>query len=127
MHKLISGLLVGLVFLSGQSSADKPQRETATLVDVRIAPPCYGLDCPPLPMPFDVYLCFQVKDTYYAAMYRPWGFPWAPPRKGLIALRGQSVEVTVTDKRIGVVAPLSVNLKRVHNYGLFGLASCNQA
>jgi hypothetical protein len=127
MHKLISGLLVSLVLLSGQSPADKPPNETALLVEARVVPRCNGLDCPPLPVPFDAYLCFQVKDTYYTGTYSPWGFPWAPPGKRLLALQQKSVEIAVTNERIRVVAPFKVSLKKLHNYGQFRLASCNQA
>lgn len=127
MHELISGLLLSLVLLSGQSPADKPQKQAAILVEAQIAPRCYGLDCPPLPVPFDAYLCFQVKDIYYIGTYSPWGFPWAPPGKKLLALQGQSVEIVVTDERIKIVAPFNKSLKRLHHYRQFRLASCNQA
>jgi hypothetical protein len=126
MHKLISGLLLSFVLLLGQSSRDKPQKETAILVEALVIPRCYGLDCPPLPVPFDAYLCFQMKDTYYTGKYSPWGFPWAPPGKRLLALRGQSVEIVVTDERIKIVAPLNINLNRILDYRLFKSASCNQ-
>jgi hypothetical protein len=126
MRKLLAGLLLSIVILPGQSSRDKPQKETAILVEARIIPRCYGLDCPPFPVPFDASVCFQVKDTYYAGKYSPWGFPWSPPGKRLVALDHQSVEIVVTDERIRIVAPLKESLNRIHDYRLFKLASCNQ-
>jgi hypothetical protein len=127
VRKLISGLLLSAVLLPGQFSGDKPERERAILIEAQIVPRCYGLDCPLLPVPFDGYLCFQVKDTYYTGRYVPWGFPWAPPGERLVALERQSVEVVVTDERIRLVAPLKVTLRRTRDYRLFKLASCNKA
>ena len=127
MRKLIPGLLLKFVLLTGQSSADKPKKEAAILVEVHIVPRCTGLDCPPLPVPSDAYLCFQVKDTFYTGTYSPWGFPWAPPGKRLVALERQSVEIVVTDEHLRIALPLSVSLKRTHDIPFFSLASCKQA
>lgn len=126
MQKMISGLLVSLVLLSGPSPTNEPQKQAAILVEARIVPRCNGLDCPPLPVPFDAYLCFQVKDIFYTGTYSPWGFPWAPPGKRLLASQGRSVEIVVTNERIRVVTPFKVSLKRLQDYPQFRFASCNQ-
>jgi hypothetical protein len=123
--KLICGLLVGIFALAGQTSSSKPQKQAAVVVEVKIPPPCNGLDCPPLPVPFDAYLCFQTGDSYYSGTYRLWGFPWSQPGKKLLALRGQSVEIVVREKHIGVGEPLNVGLKRIRDSGIFSSASCN--
>jgi hypothetical protein len=128
MHKRISGLVVSLMLLTGSPSAPKSQQKTATLVEANALPGCAGLDCPPWPMPIDVDVCIDRDGNYYTGIYRPWGVPWAKAGKRLLELRGQSVEVIVTDNDIRVVAPkVNARLQRMHNYRVFRLASCNVA
>jgi hypothetical protein len=128
MHKRISGLVVSLMLLTGSPSAPKSQQKTATLVEANALPGCAGLDCPPWPMPIDVDVCIDMDGNYYTGIYRPWGVPWAKAGKRLLELRGQSVEVIVTDNDIRVVAPkVNARLQRMHNYRVFRLDSCNVA
>lgn len=119
---------IALEFRSSERTIppDKPQNQSAILVEAQIVPRCYGLHCPPLPVPFDADLCFQVKDIYYIGTYSPWGFPWAPPGKKLLASQRHSVEIVVKDEPIKVVAPCSASLKKLHHYGQFRSVSCNQ-
>lgn len=129
MQKLISASFLGLILLSAHPSPDKPQKLTATLVEIRIHPPCAGLDCPPPPLPstFGASLCFQVNDAYYVGSYVAWQFPWTDPEKKLGPLRGQPIEIVLTNKHIHIVAPVSLRLRRIHNDQVFTSNSCNQA
>jgi hypothetical protein len=127
MPKLISGILVGIFILGGQIGSSKPPKQAANVVEVKIPSPCNGLDCPPppLPVPYDAYICFQIGDSYYGGTYRLWVFPWSPPEKKWLALRGQSVEIVLSEKHISVGEPLNVSLRRIRNFGIFSSASCN--
>jgi hypothetical protein len=52
--------------------------------------------------------------------------PWATKDKTLLALKGKTVEIVVTDKYIIVVAPrINLGLKRVHDDPVFRLDSCS--
>jgi hypothetical protein len=108
---------MSLLLLNPSLPKDDPRTQAATLADVKIVPRCYGLDCapPPFPILFDVYLCFQMGDAYYVGTYSPWGFPWAPPGKKLLVLKGKIVEIVLDKNRIRMKAPLNLNLKRIHN------------
>jgi hypothetical protein len=108
------------------STTSKSQK--AILVEVHSRPRCYGLDCPPFPVSPELDFCFQVADKYYAAEPRAWGVPWSTEGKRLLALQGQSVEIVVTEKEIGVVIPQgTVRLRLVHNNNAFNLDACNHA
>jgi hypothetical protein len=126
MQRLVPLLVVILLFLSGVSADPGPPQKTPTLVEVRGLPHCAGLDCPPWPTPISVDVCLRVDDAYYTGMYRPWGAPWAASGKKLLVLKGQSVEVVVTDADIRVIAP-RMRLQRMHNYRVFTSSSCNNA
>ena len=79
-------------------------------------------------MPIDVDVCIEMGGNYYTGMYRPWGVPWAKAGKRLLELKGQSIEVIVTDSDIRAVAPkINARLKRMHDYRVFRLDSCNAA
>jgi hypothetical protein len=128
MHKRIPALVVSLTLLIGSPSAPKSQRKTGTLVEANALPGCAGLDCPPWPTPTDVDVCIEMEGSYYTGMYRPWGVPWATAGKRLLQLKGQHVEVIVTDGEIRVVGPkINARLQRMHNYRVFRLDSCNAA
>jgi hypothetical protein len=128
MRKRVPGLVVSFILLAVSPSAPKLPQKTATLVEANALPGCAGLDCPPWPMPIDVDVCIEMDGNYYTGMYRPWGVPWAKAGKRLLELKGQSVEVIVTDSDIRVVAPkVNARLQRMHNYRVFRLDSCNAA
>jgi hypothetical protein len=111
---------------SSQNSAKVPAQQKATLVEARSTPRCYGLDCPPFPVPPELDFCFQVGDKYYAAKPRSWGVPWSRQGERLVALQGQSVEIAVTEREIRVVAPqVTIRLKLVHGNRAFSLHACN--
>ena len=111
---------------SGQDSESTSKTQKAILVEVRSTPRCYGLDCPPFPVPPELDFCFQAGDKYYAAKPRPWGAPWSAKSKRLLALQGQSVDIVVTEREIRVVVPQgTVRLKLVHNNNAFNLDACN--
>jgi hypothetical protein len=96
------------------------------LVETHSTPRCYGLDCPPWPMPPNLDFCFQVGDTYHVAVSHLWGFHWTNKAKGLLELQGHSVEIIVSDKDIDVMDP-RVRLRVVHNDSVFKLDPCNHA
>jgi hypothetical protein len=119
-------LLVWLFLLSGPISADSSENKEATLVEVHSAPRCYGLDCPPWPMPANLDFCFQAGDAYYVAVSHLWVFHWTNKAKRLLELQGQSVEIMVSDRDIRVVDPhFKVRLRVVHNDSGFKLDACN--
>jgi hypothetical protein len=111
----LSRWLAGIALLAAQIPSNAPKTQEAILVEVRIDPECHGLDCPPIPVPFDGYLCFRINDDYYLGTYRPWGFPWAPPDKKLLTLKGETVKILINKERIDMKAPLRINLKRIPN------------
>jgi hypothetical protein len=75
-----------------------------------------------------VDVCIEMDGDYYIGMYRPWGVPWAKAGKRLLELEGHSIDVIVTDSEIRVVAPkINARLRRMHNYRVFRLDSCNAA
>lgn len=112
----------------GQNPASASKDQKAILVEVHSTPRCYGLDCPPFPVPPELDFCFQVGDKYYAAKPGVWGVPWSTTGKRLLALQGQSVGVVVTEKEIRVVIPQgTVRLRLVHNNNAFNLDACNHA
>lgn len=128
MQRLVYGLLLNLVILSSQPTVAAPPTKTAILVEVHALPGCAGLDCPPWPMPMSVDVCLQIDGVYFAAMYRPWGVPWATSGKKLKELEGKFIEVIVTDTHIKVVSPpFNARLTRMHNYRIFGSSLCNAA
>ena len=111
-----------------QNPANTAEGQKAILVEVRSTPRCYGLDCPPFPVPPELDFCFQAGAKYYAAKPRPWGTPWSAKSKRLLALQGQSVNIVVTEKEIRVVVPQgTVRLKLVHGNNAFNLDACNHA
>lgn len=104
---------------------DEPIKLVVTLVEVRSSARCHGLDCPPWSIPRDTDFCFQAEGKYYAAISRPWGLPWAANGKKLIALQGQSIEISVADKEIVATASgTKVHLRRVHDDPFFKLEGC---
>jgi hypothetical protein len=77
-------------------------------------------------VPVDSEFCFQAGDNFYTGIHHPGPVPWATKDKRLLALKGKTVEIVVTDKYIKVVAPRSnLRLKWVHDYPVFQLASCS--
>jgi hypothetical protein len=125
VRKAAAILTTALIFFSGTTLADKPDKKTAILIDAYTEPRCYGLDCPPWPVPEDGSFCFQVGSVYYAGSSHEWGFAWNTAVKKLLALKGSSVEIVLTDKDIRVTAPhLKMNLFRMHS-GRFSLPACN--
>ena len=110
MCRRIAGLLASLVLSDGVTSADTSQRRTAILVEVHSIYKCVGLDCPHWPVPVDSEFCFQAGDNFYSAIHHPGAVPWATKDKRLLALKGKTVEIVVTDKYIQVVAP-RINLR----------------
>jgi hypothetical protein len=115
-----------LLALTASASNGKPVKVIATLVEAHSSARCHGLDCPPWPMPPDTDFCFQAGDKYYTAISHPWSVPWAANGKKLMALQGQSVEISIADKEIVVTTTSSttVHLKRVHDDLIFNLESC---
>lgn len=128
MQRWNVGLFVSLVFLNGATPAEKAQKKTAVLIEAHYLPGCAGLDCPPWPIPPDIDFCFQAGDTYYAGGSRPWGVPWATNAEGLVAFKGKSVEIVVTNKTITVTTSnLNLRLRRLHHEAGFQSAGCTQA
>ena len=128
MARWVLVTVCSLVLLAPDVADCQPQTKSATLVEIRAIPKCYSLDCPPWPMPDDVYACFQVEETYYVGGYIPWGVPWATAGKRLLALRGQSVQIVLTEKEINVVTQkVKVRLKRISDFRIFTIPSCNQS
>ena len=119
MRKLTSILIVSVFLFTSASAAPKSEKKTAILVDVRPIPGCAGLDCPPWPTPREVEVCLQADGTYYTGWYSPWEVPWVTSGLKLLPLKGQSVEIVVTDKEVRIVTP-RMRLKRTHNDLMFG-------
>jgi len=79
-------------------------------------------------MPTSVDACLQIDGIYYTGMYRPWGVPWATAGKRLLDLRGQSIEVVISDTEIRVVGPdINAKLIRTHHYRIFRSPACRDA
>src|ERR1700730_15240615 len=97
MRRLVVGLILSLLLGTVNSAAPNSQRKVATLIEVHASPRCYGLDCPPWPMPWDDNVCLQIDQSYYTGTYSPWGVPWVTSGKRLLELKGQSIEVVITD------------------------------
>jgi hypothetical protein len=112
--------------MSGGSPGDRSQKKIdAILIEAEPTRLCVGLDCPPWPVPDDFGFCFQAGDTYYTGTYRSRALPWATKGKKLSLLKGQSLDLLVTDKDISVVdSQIKVNLKRVHGDPEFQSDSC---
>jgi len=121
-------LLVTLAVASVSFQDGDSERRKAILIETHSTPRCYGLDCPPWPVPPELYFCFQEGAEYHTGIPRPWGVPWANKAKRLLALQGQSVEIIVTKTEIRVLAPqVDVRLKVVHNNAVFKLDACNRS
>ena len=127
LRRPMAGLLVSLLLFSKAAPAKNSEQKIATLVEVYTLPSCSGLDCPPWPVPPDGGFCFQVGDAFYTGMSHQWGVPWATKAKRLMALKGQMVEIFVTEKQIIVVAPrIKLSLYRTHQDSRFKVAACAQ-
>ena len=118
-------LLVSLFVLGALVEADNRETKKATLVETRSERRCYGLDCPPWPTAPLVAFCFQVGDAYYTGTDRSWGIRWANKALKLQTLRGQSVDIVVTDKEIKVIDhKVKLRLWVEHNDPRFNLSGC---
>jgi hypothetical protein len=126
MRVLTVGWFISLVLIGGGSPGDKSQKPiTAILVETSSTPVCVGLDCPPWPVPDDLGFCFQAEGNYYTGMYYSRLWPRATKGKKLSLLKGQSLEILVTDKEIRVVdSRIKVKLTRVHSSPGFQSDSC---
>jgi hypothetical protein len=117
-----------IALLAGDAADCHPQTKLATLMEVISTPKCYSFDCPPWPMPDDIYACFQVDGTYYVGSHTPWGLPWATAGKRLLGLKGQVVPIVLTQKEIGVaVQNVKIRLKRINGFPIFTVPGCNQS
>jgi hypothetical protein len=129
ISRVIPGLLVILVLLSGVVSADTSEKKMAMLVEAYSTPRCHGLDCPPWPTPPDTNFCFQVGASYYIGISRPWGVPWDNKAKRLLALQGQFVEITLAEKHIRVMTSgIKLTLLRAYDHPAgFKIPACARA
>ena len=128
MGRWVLATVCSLALLTGEVADCQPQTKSATLVEIRAEPKCYSFDCPPWPMPDDVYACFQIEGTYYVGAYIPWGVPWATAGKHLLALSGQSVQIVLTEKEIKVITQkVKVRLNRINDFRIFKIPACNQS
>jgi hypothetical protein len=128
MQRLVAGVLVGVFLFGGGSLSGKDHKTSMMLVETYSMHPCAGLDCPPWPISDDAGFCFQSGDSYFVGAYYSRGLPWTTKGAKLLALKGQSIEVIITDKDIKVVdARIKVNLKRVHNDSFFKSEPCRSA
>jgi hypothetical protein len=126
MRLLTLGCFVSLVLVGVGASVDKSQKKIAAmLIEAPSTPICVGLDCPPWPVPDDFGFCFEAEGAYYTGMYFSRALPWATKGKKLSVLKGQSVEIVVTEKEIRVVdSRIKVKLRRIHGDFLFQSDSC---
>jgi hypothetical protein len=126
--KMLCVVLAPLLLLACSPAVPNETTKTATLVETIPDPTCAGLDCPPWPMPLSVEVCLSIDGTYYTAMYRPWGAPWATSGERLVELKGQTIEVVLLGTNIKVVRPrMSSPLIRTRNNGIFRSVGCKRA
>jgi hypothetical protein len=108
-----------LLLLTSGLAAALPQRKFAVIAEVFSPPRCVGLDCPRWPMPQEVNVCFLADGVYYAGTYRPWEAPWVKVGGKMGELKGQLIEIEVTEKYISVLSPkLKARLRRFHKAAL---------
>jgi hypothetical protein len=127
MGRSVLVTVCSLVLLTADPADCQLTTKLATLVEILAIPKCFSFDCPPWPMPDDVYACFQVEGAYYVGAYTPWGVPWVAAGKHLLTLNGQSVQIVLTETEIKVITQhVKVRLKRINDFRIFKLPSCNQ-
>jgi hypothetical protein len=126
MRLLTLECLAILTLMSVGSAADKSQKKiVAMLVEAPSTRICVGLDCPPWPVPDDFCFCFKAGDIYYTGTYSSRALPWATKGKKLSLLKGQYVEILVTERKIRVVdSRIKGTLRRVHGDIQFQSDSC---